>query len=98
MGETSKLLSERFGKIMQDRQRVSVNRSDASVSYSKQLDSAITASKIAALSYSEFVELVADNPDEKIKLKMFHAEILTMLINRPKKSADIKTFLSYIMS
>ncbi|MBS1666304.1 MAG: YWFCY domain-containing protein [Bacteroidetes bacterium] len=76
MGETSKLLSERFGKIMQDRQSVSVNRTDTSVSHSKQLDSAIPASKIAALSSGEFVGLVADNPDEKIKLKMFHAEII----------------------
>jgi len=76
MGETAKLLSERFGKIMQDRQSVSVNRADTSISHSKQLDSAIPASKIAALSSGEFVGLVADNPDAKIKLKMFHAEII----------------------
>lgn len=76
MGETSKLLSERFGKIMQDRQSVSVNRTDTSISHSKQLDNAIPASKIASLSSGEFVGLVADNPDEKIKLKMFHAEII----------------------
>jgi hypothetical protein len=36
----------------------------------------IPASKIAALSSGEFVGLVADNPDEKIKLKMFHSEIV----------------------
>jgi hypothetical protein len=76
MGETAKVLSERFGKIMQDRQSVSINRADTSISHSKQLDSAIPASKIAALSSGEFVGLVADNPEEKIKLKMFHAEII----------------------
>lgn len=76
MGETSKLLSERFGKIMQDRQSVSVNRTDTSISHSKQLDSAIPASKIASLSSGEFVGMVADDPHEKIKLKMFHAEII----------------------
>ena len=76
MGETAKLLSERFGKIMQDRQSVSVNRTDTSISHSKQLDSAIPASKIAALSSGEFVGLVADNPNEKIKLKMFHGQII----------------------
>lgn len=76
MGETSKLLSERFGKIMQDRQSLSINRTDTSISHSKQLDSAIPASKIATLSSGEFVGLVADNPDEKIELKMFHAEII----------------------
>jgi hypothetical protein len=36
----------------------------------------ITAYQIAALSSGEFVGLVADNPDEKIRLKMFHAEII----------------------
>ena len=76
MGETSKLLSDRFGKIMQDRQSVSVNRMDTSISHSNQLDCAIPASKIAALSSGEFVGLVADNPDEKIKLKMFHEVII----------------------
>jgi hypothetical protein len=61
---------------LQDRQSVSVNRTDTSISHSKQLDSAIPASKITALSSGEFVGLVADNPDEKIKLKMFQAEII----------------------
>jgi type IV secretory pathway TraG/TraD family ATPase VirD4 len=45
-GETAKQLSERFGKIMQDRSSVSINRTDTSVSRSKQLDSAIPASTI----------------------------------------------------
>ena len=76
MGESSKLLSERFGKLMQDRQSMTTNRNDTSFTDSKQLDSAIPASKIAALSSGEFVGLVADNPDEKIKLKMFNAEII----------------------
>ena len=61
---------------MQGRQSVSVNRTDTSISHSTQLDYAIPASKIAALSSGEFVGLVADNPDEKIKLKMFHTEIV----------------------
>ena len=69
-------ISERLGKIMQGRQSVSVNRTDTSISHSTQLDYAIPASKIAALSSGEFVGLVADNPDEKIKLKMFHTEIV----------------------
>ena len=89
MGETSKLLSERFGKIMQDRQSVSVNRLDTSISHSKQLDSAIPASKIAALSSGEFVGLVADNPDEKIKLKMFHAEIIN---DADKLAAEVSRY------
>ena len=90
MGETAKLLSERFGKIMQDRQSVSVNRTDTSISHSKQLDSAIPASKIAALSSGEFVGLVADNPNEKIKLKMFHAEIINDVSKRQAESDRFK--------
>ncbi len=89
MGETSKLLSERFGKIMQDRQSVSVNRTDTSISHSKQLDSAIPASKIAALSSGEFVGMVADNPEEKIKLKMFHAEIIN---DTDKLNAEVAAY------
>ncbi len=75
-GETAKQLSERFGKIMQDRASFSINRSDTSISKSKQLESAIPASKIAGLSSGEFVGMIADNPDSKIELKTFHCEIL----------------------
>ncbi len=74
-GETAKQLSERFGKIMQDRSSLSINRTDTSISKSKQLDSAIPASKIAALSSGEFVGMVADDPTNKIDLKTFHCSI-----------------------
>ncbi|WP_288880183.1 conjugal transfer protein MobC [Pedobacter panaciterrae] len=75
-GDSAKKLSETFGKIMQERESLSINSSDTSVSRSVQLDTAIPASKIAALSSGEFVGMVADNPDQKIELKMFHAEIV----------------------
>jgi TusA-related sulfurtransferase len=74
-GDTAKQLSERFGKIMQDRESLSINRSDTSISRSKQLDAAIPPSKISALSSGEFVGMVADDPDCKIDLKSFHCEI-----------------------
>ena len=74
-GDTAKQLSERFGKIIQERQSVSINSSDTSVSRSTQLDYAIPASKISSLSSGEFVGMVADNPDSKIDLKVFHSEI-----------------------
>lgn len=74
-GETAKLLSDRFGKILQEKENVSINRTDTSISKSKQLESAIPASKIASLSSGEFVGMVADNPQERIKLKMFHCII-----------------------
>lgn len=74
-GDTAKKLSENFGKIMQDRESRSINSSDTSISKSTQMDYAIPASKIASLSSGEFVGIVADNPDQKIRLKMFHSEI-----------------------
>lgn len=75
-GDTAKQLSERFGKIMQDRESLSINSSDTSISRSRQLESAVPASKIASLSSGEFVGMTADNPDCKIELKTFHCEIL----------------------
>ncbi|WP_163397862.1 conjugal transfer protein MobC [Flavobacterium fluviatile] len=75
-GDTAKQLSERFGKIMQDRESLSINSADISISRSKQLESAVPASKISSLSSGEFVGVVADNPDCKIELKTFHSEII----------------------
>jgi hypothetical protein len=83
MGETSKLLAERFGKITQIKESVSINRSDVSVSKSGQMDFAIPQSKIASLSSGEFVGMVADDPGQKIKLKSFHCEI----VNRQQANA-----------
>lgn len=75
-GDTAKQLSERFGKIMQDRESYSINSGDTSISRSKQLEAAIPPSKISALSSGEFVGMVADDPDNKIDLKAFHCEII----------------------
>lgn len=76
VGDTAKTLSERFGRIMQDRESLSINASDTSVSKSTQLESAIPASTISNLSSGEFVGAVADNPDQKIPQKIFHCEIV----------------------
>jgi hypothetical protein len=75
-GDTGKQLSERFGKIMQDRASISINSGDTSISRSKQLEVAVPPSKISSLSSGEFVGMVADNPDCKIELKTFHCEII----------------------
>ena len=75
-GDTAKQLSERFGKIMQDRESYSINSGDTSISRSKQLETAIPLSRISALSSGEFVGMVADDPENKIELKAFHCEII----------------------
>ncbi|MFI5452175.1 conjugal transfer protein MobC [Pedobacter sp. UC225_61] len=74
-GSTAKTLSENFGKISQQKDSMSINSSDTSITKATQLDYAIPASKIATLSSGEFVGVVADNPEQKIKLKMFQCEI-----------------------
>ncbi|MES2277119.1 MAG: conjugal transfer protein MobC [Bacteroidota bacterium] len=74
-GDTAKKLSENFGKIVQDKNSLTINSSDTSISKATQLDYAIPASKIAALSSGEFVGMVADNPEQEIELKMFHSRI-----------------------
>jgi hypothetical protein len=74
-GDTAKQLSERFGKINQQKESVSINSGDTSITRSTQLDYAIPASKIAGLSSGEFVGMVADDPANKIELKTFHCAI-----------------------
>ncbi|MGX5857969.1 conjugal transfer protein MobC [Dyadobacter jiangsuensis] len=76
-GDTAKQLSERFGRINQDRTSLSINRHDTSISRSKQLDAAIPASRIAALSAGEFVGMCADNPDQPLELKTFHCRLIS---------------------
>lgn len=76
VGETAKTLSERFGKVLQKRQSISINRSDISHSFNTQMDSLIPASKISTLTQGMFVGAVSDNFDERIDQKIFHAEIV----------------------
>ena len=89
VGETAKTLSERFGKVLQQRQSVSINRQDVSTSISTQLDSLIPASKIANLSQGTFVGAVSDNFGEKIDQKIFHAEII---VDHAKVGAEEKAY------
>lgn len=76
VGETAKTLSERFGKVLQQRQSMSINRQDVSHSINTQMDSLIPASKISTLTQGMFVGAVSDNFDERIDQKIFHAEIV----------------------
>lgn len=89
VGETAKTLSERFGKVLQQRQSMTINRNDKSTSISTQMDSLIPASKISNLTQGMFVGAVSDNFDERIDQKIFHAEIV---VDSAKVSAEIKTY------
>ena len=89
VGETAKTLSERFGKVLQQRQSMTINRNDKSTSISTQMDSLIPASKISNLTQGMFVGAVSDNFDERIDQKIFHAEIV---VDNTKVSAEMKAY------
>ena len=89
VGETAKTLSERFGKVLQQRQSMTINRNDKSTSISTQMDSLIPASKISNLTQGIFVGAVPDNFDERIDQKIFHAEIV---VDSVKVSAEMKAY------
>src|SRR5690606_37493141 len=89
VGETGKSLSERFGKVLQKRQSMTINRNDKSTSISTQLDSLIPASKISTLTQGMFVGAVSDNFDERIEQKIFHAEIV---VDNEKVAAETKVY------
>ena len=89
VGETAKNLSERFGKVLQRRQSMTINRNDKSTSISTQLDSLIPASKISTLTQGVFVGAISDNFDERIEQKIFHAEIV---VDNEKVAAETKAY------
>ena len=89
VGETAKTLSERFGKVLQQRQSMTINRNDKSTSISTQMDSLIPASKISNLTQGMFVGAVSDNFDERIEQKIFHAEIV---VDSNKVSVEMKAY------
>lgn len=101
VAETAKGLSERFGKVLQRRESISINRQDTSTSISTQLDSLIPASKISTLSQGIFVGAVTDNFGEEINQKIFNAKIIVNVEEfnaEQKKYKKIPTITSFIDS
>ena len=89
VGSTAKTLSERFGKVLQKRQSLSINRQDVSHSFNTQMDSLIPPSKISTLTQGFFVGAVSDNLTERIDQKIFHAEIV---VDSKKVDAEMKAY------
>ena len=90
LGDTAKTLSERFGRIVQLRTSNSLSNDNLTTSTNTQLDSLIPASKISNLSQGMFVGAVADNFDERIEQKIFHAEIV---IDREKLAGETASYV-----
>ncbi|WP_446785159.1 conjugal transfer protein MobC [Macellibacteroides fermentans] len=91
VGETAKTLSDRFGKVLQKRQSMTINRNDKSTSISTQMDSLIPPSKISNLTQGMFVGAIADNFDERIEQKIFHCEIV---VDNAKVAAETEAYQS----
>ncbi|SBW05485.1 conserved membrane hypothetical protein [uncultured Dysgonomonas sp.] len=89
VGDTAKTLSDRFGKVLQKRQSMTINRNDKSTSISTQMDSLIPPSKISNLTQGMFVGAIADNFDERIEQKIFHCEIV---VDNERVSAETKEY------
>ena len=89
VGDTAKTLSDRFGKVLQQRKSMTINRNDKSTSISTQMDSLIPASKISNLTQGMFVGAVADNFDERIEQKIFHCEIV---VDNKRVAAEAKAY------
>jgi len=89
VGETAKTLSERFGKVLQKRQSMTINRQDKSTSINTQMDTLIPASKISNLTQGVFVGAVSDNFDERIEQKIFHAE---SVVDKEKVAKEISKY------
>ena len=89
VGDTAKTLSERFGKVLQKRKSMKINRNDKSNSISTQMDSLIPPSKISNLTQGMFVGAVADNFDERIEQKIFNCEIV---VDNERVTAETKAY------
>lgn len=77
-GKTAKSLSETFGKINKQKRGITYHEKDSSnnVNLNTQLEEMIPSSIISTLSQGTFVGQVADNYEQKIQQKFFHAEVL----------------------
>ncbi len=87
VGDTASSLEKRFGRVVQRRESISINRNDTSRSINTQLDSLIPASKISNLSQGMFVGAVSDNFGERIEQKIFHAQIVVDDIQLKREKA-----------
>lgn len=90
VGSTAKTLSERFGKILQQRQSYTINQNDVSHTLNTQLEALIPASKISTLTQGIFVGAVSDNIDQRITQKIFNAEIV---VDSKKVDAEMKKYV-----
>lgn len=75
VGDTARILSQRFGKIKQEGESMSINAKDVSSSYSTRMGEIIPPGRISNLSQGQFVGSVVDDFGQAIPHKIFNAHI-----------------------
>jgi type IV secretory pathway TraG/TraD family ATPase VirD4 len=75
-GEAARRVSERFPKILRERASISVNSSDTSVSRHPEWEATVSPATVANLSAGEFLGVLSDDPQQKMAVKAFHAQIV----------------------
>ena len=76
LGETAKLLSERFGRIIQKRQGSTTSDTQLTSSISTQLDMLIPSSKISQLGQGYFVGCLSQSNNQILDQGVFNAKLL----------------------
>ncbi|WP_430815914.1 type IV secretory system conjugative DNA transfer family protein [Carboxylicivirga sp. RSCT41] len=93
-GETARYIQSRMGKVLQERQSLSINRATQSSTISTQMDYLVPEGKIATLPQGYMVGQVADSFEQPITRKSFNALIKPRTINI-KKEMDIPDFYAF---
>ena len=75
-GDSARQLSERFGRILQERQNFHHGERSESSGVSYHLDPALPPSRMATLSSGELVGVLSDNPSQPLRHKLFHGQIV----------------------
>ena len=88
VGDTAKFIQSRMGKILQERQSVTINRNTQSTSFSTQMDYLVPEGKIATLPQGVMVGQIADNFGQEIAQKNFNSliQVDTHQVKREEKS------------
>ncbi|MCT4588889.1 MAG: type IV secretory system conjugative DNA transfer family protein [Carboxylicivirga sp.] len=74
-GDTARYIQSRMGKVLQERQSLSINRQNQSSTISTQMDYLVPEGKISTLPQGHMVGQVADSFEQPIPRKSFNALI-----------------------
>lgn len=97
-GESARQLSERFGRILQERRSLHQGERSESTGLAYYLDPALPPSRISTLSSGEMVGVLSDSPAQPLEHKLFHGRMVRdkepaegelPLLDKPPTATDI---------